>query len=69
MKKITLNTFRKMDVAEEIMIRVVMPTTSARDLAPLVPHFLPARSETVARRAGSRLVRPLTFTLAEVAHV
>lgn len=70
-KRITLNTFRKMNVAEEQMIRATMPRTSAADVAPLVPHFAAERSTVVATVAGTRLARrsmaALTYTMAEVA--
>ena len=54
---------------EEAMIRGVMPRTSATDVAPLVPAWSSSPSSTVvASRHGSRLVKPLTVTLKELAH-
>lgn len=64
--RITLHTFRKIAKLEEQMLRATMPRISAADAAPLEPHFAPTATEVVARRAGSRLVKPLTATLAEV---
>lgn len=65
--RITLNTFRRIDRIEEQMIRASMPRTSASDPEPLAVHAAPTQTEIVSKRAGSRLVRPLTFTIAEVA--
>lgn len=64
--RITLNTFRRIDRIEEQMIRAAMPRTSAADPEPLAVHAAPTQTEVVARRSGSRLVRPLTATIAEV---
>lgn len=64
-KTITLATFRRIARAEEQMMRGSMPLTSARDLAPLPGFHAPSASEMVAARNGSRLVKPLTFTMAE----
>jgi hypothetical protein len=63
-KRITLHTFRRVGAAEEAMMRAVMPRASAADPEPLQRFAAPAVEE-VARRGGARLVRPLTFTLAE----
>jgi hypothetical protein len=65
MKRITLSTFRRYDRAEQTLLRGAMPR-----LAALEPAAAPARVavETVAARDGSRLVRPLTATVAEVAN-
>ena len=65
-KTITLATFRRVHAAEETMMRIVMPRTSASDPLPSLPFTAPG--EVIARRTGSRLARPLTFTMAEVAH-
>ena len=67
MKRVTLNTFRRMTAAEEHMMRAVMPKTSAADAEPLVPHMGRPAVQVVARtQSGARLVKaaqPLTFTL------
>lgn len=68
--RITLNTLRRLSAAEEAMMRACMPHADAADPAPL-PRFAAPAAHEVARRTGSRLVRPvapLTFTLAEVRH-
>jgi hypothetical protein len=65
MKRITLSTFRKVSAAEEMMMRAMMPTISAADPVPL-PKFAAAAPVVVASTAGTRLVKPLTATLAEV---
>ena len=67
-KTITLDTFRRVARAEETMMRSVMPRTSAADAAPLAPAFAFVRASEVARRDGSRLVKPAGFKLAEVCH-
>jgi hypothetical protein len=61
-KTITLNTLRKVERAEEAMLRAVMPLTSAKDPEPLESNIRPA-----ARiwSAGS-LITKTGFTLAEV---
>ena len=61
--KITLRTFRKIDQAEEMMMRAVMPKASAAS---------PDRLETrgwcrTSVRTARTLTAPCTFTLAEVA--
>jgi len=69
-KRITLNTFRRLTAAEEIMIRATMPRTSAADIVPLAHRSVASPAEIIARRQASRLVRPvpvLTVTIAEVA--
>lgn len=72
-KTLTLNTFRRMTVLEEQMLRATMPKTSALDVTPLEPHFAVGRSHVIASLGGTRLARrsmaDLTYTLAEVAHV
>lgn len=62
----TLSAFRAFTKAEERMIRASMPKTAAADPTPLPAFAAPQFGEVVARRNGSRLVRPLTFKLAEV---
>lgn len=66
-KRITLSTFRKVERAEEVMLRAVMPRTAASDPEPIESRIRP---RVVLRTiAGVRLVaKPLTFTLQEVAH-
>lgn len=61
--KITLRTFRKLDHAEEMMMRAVMPKASAAS-----PERLETRGwvRTTARSART-LTMPCRFTLAEVA--
>jgi hypothetical protein len=62
--RLTLSTLRRISHIEEQMIRASMPHTSAADAAPLLPQF--ARDAiAIASRKGSRLVRPLTATIAE----
>ena len=62
--RFTLQTLRRYSQIEEQMIRASMPRTSAADSAPLIPSF--ARDAiAIASRGGSRLVRPLTATIAE----
>ena len=56
--RITLNTFRKLDRAEEQVIRAMMPKTSDADPAPL-----DVRGWTNSRKTE----KTLTFTLGEVA--
>lgn len=65
MRNSNASLFRRHAAAEEQMIRAAMPRTSDADLTPL---RLLARREIVAEKAGSRLVKPLTYTLAEVAN-
>ena len=70
-RHLTLATFRKVETLHEMMIRATMPRTSAADQTPLLAFAAPTASEVIARRVGSRLVRPvpvLTFKLEEVAH-
>lgn len=62
----TLNVFKSIVRLEEQMIRASMPRTSAADPKPTTP-WVDAHRAVVASRSGSRLVRPLTYTLAEVA--
>ena len=67
-KTITLSTFRKIERAEEQMLRACMPLTSAACPEPIETAIAP---RVVVRSVGGvRLVRmaPLTATLAEVAH-
>jgi hypothetical protein len=64
--KITLSTFRKVGRLEETMIRASMPRTAERDAEPL-PVFAARDAVVLASAPGSRLVKPLTFTLGEVA--
>ena len=68
--RITLNTFRRLGVAEEVMLRGSMPRTSAADPDPLPLFAAPEVGEVVmvARRDGSRLMRTAGWKLAEVAH-
>ena len=63
--RVSLKTFRKISAAEEAMIRATMPRTSAADPLPLPAFAAPRAVSVVANRDGSRLVRPLTATLAE----
>lgn len=66
MKHISLSTFRRVSDAEEAMIRASMPRTAAADPTPLwvaEQHAV----QVVSNRSGSRLVRPLTYTIAEAA--
>lgn len=67
--RITLNTFRKVRRQEETMMRATMPRTSERDAEPLAPFAGRPEVNVLARRAGVNLVKPLTATIAEVAHV
>jgi len=62
-----LGFYRNVARLEEAMIRAAMPRTFAVDIDPLPGFAAPTRSEVLASRPGSRLVRPLTFTIAEVA--
>jgi hypothetical protein len=64
-KRITLNTFRKMNRAEEALIRIMMPATSAADPLPVETPITP-RVQVRTLSNGVRLVKPLTYTLAEV---
>lgn len=66
-RRITLNTFRRVAKLEETMIRASMPRTAAADPVPLPVFATPGVYETVSVRAGLRLVRPLTATIAEAA--
>lgn len=63
------SAFRRYAVAEESMLRAVMPRVSVDDPSPLES---PARIVvTIANRGASRLVRVvpvLTYTLSEVAN-
>jgi hypothetical protein len=65
-KKVSLATLRRLTATEEMMLRAVMPRTSEQDATPLAPSFAPAPGEVVSRRSGSRLVRPLTYTLSDL---
>ena len=64
----SLATFRRHHVAEETMMRAVMPRTSRADPVPLLPF---AQDETglALRRVQRQIVgmAPLTFTMAEAA--
>ncbi len=68
-KTISLATFRKIEAAEDAMMRAMMPRTSAVDVAPLT--FAQDRTVVVASVGGTRLARPtfatLTYRLAEKA--
>ena len=61
-RTITLNTFRKVHVAEEAIIRASMPRTSAADIEPLAfyANAGPKARRTFTMKAG--------WTLREVAH-
>lgn len=61
--RITLNTFRKIERAEESMMRAVMPRTSANDATALNSYGF----ERTSRRSERTLTLPkgLTFTIAE----
>ena len=66
-----LATVRSVRRLEEQMMRAMMPRTSAADPTPLPAFAAPSAAEILARRRGSRLVRPvpgLTFTIAETIH-
>lgn len=65
MHKSTVTAFRKFHEAQEAMLRAVMPRTAAACPAPLPPFAAGAPAFVVARQAGTRLVRPLTFTMQE----
>lgn len=60
------STFRRLAVAEDQMIRLAMPRTSAADPAPTSAQRVVV---TVRNLGTSRLVAPLTFRLAEVSDV
>ncbi len=63
-RTITLATFRKLERAEETMLRAVMPRIAAADPAPLASNlYVPARRTW---SAGSLVVKT-GFTLQEVA--
>ena len=65
------STFRAYARVEEQMIRAAMPRTSEADPTPLrrlAEGAMGAAATIVAARPGSRLVRPLTATLKEVAN-
>lgn len=55
---LTLNTFRKLDRAEEAVIRAMMPKTSERDTEPLALRG--------AIENSLKTSRTLTFKLSEV---
>lgn len=63
-KTITLATFRRVEAAEETMMRALMPRTAAASPEPLVSEIRNQPRRTW--RAGS-LVSKGAFTLAEVA--
>lgn len=65
MRKITLNTFRRLHVAEEQMMRAMMPRTSESDPQPLPKFAAPEPGEVLAVRGGLRLVRPLASAPAQ----
>lgn len=62
MKNGNASLFRKMAKVEDAMLRAAMPAISALDFAPLVDYRVRA---VIAGRNGTRLVKPLTATLAE----
>ena len=62
-KRFTVNMFRKLAAADEALLRAVMPRTAAACPEPL-PRFAPVAP--VAALQGTRLVRPLTYTMSEV---
>jgi hypothetical protein len=66
MKRITLDTFRKVARQEERMMRSVMPRISEQDAAVLETAFMVRREVLRTDRSGARLVKPLTYTLAEM---
>lgn len=63
-KTITLNSFRRIEAAEEAMMRTLMPRTAAASPEPLVSEIRNQPRRTW--RAGS-LVSKGAFTMAEVA--
>lgn len=63
-KTISLATFRRVDRLTEQMIRATMPRTSEACPEALPVHAAPVA--LVAAAQGTRLVRPLTYTLQEV---
>jgi hypothetical protein len=67
-RTITLSTFRKLEAAEETMLRAMMPRTAAADTTPLTSPIRPAKAARAVWRNGRRVAaaQPLTFTLAEV---
>lgn len=64
--RITLNTFRRLSVAEEQIMRAVMPRTADADPSPLTSPILPSLAERRVWRAGRLVVEKAGFTLAEV---
>lgn len=60
--KVTVNTFRKMEQAEERMMRAVMPKANAAS-----PERLEGRFTNTLRTARTLTVPVLTFTMAEAA--
>src|SRR4029078_7846191 len=68
---LSVQSFRRMTMLEEQMMRASMPKTSAADPEPL--RFAQERSTVVGSIGGTRLARrsmaALTYTMAEVAHV
>ena len=71
MKGSNLSMFRRMDRVEEQLVRACMPRTAQADPEALPAFAAATRMEVLARRCGTRLLRPvpsLTFTIAEVAN-
>lgn len=65
MRRITLDTFRKLDRAHDAMARAAMPRIAATDSAPIDTPILPAMP---ARRTWRvPMMAPLTYTMQEVA--
>lgn len=63
-RTLSLASFRRLDRAEEALIRAVMPRTAAADPEPLTPF-----AGTPARRTWTLAIAPpLMVSLAEVAH-
>lgn len=57
------NTYRKFLKVEDMMLRAAMPRTAAADPAQPVQR---AAVQVIANRGGRKLVKPLTFKLADV---
>lgn len=67
--RITLKTFRFVDRQEETMARAMMPKTDAADPAErnlALGHGQDNARWTIAGPQGTRLAKPLTFTMKEV---